>query len=152
MEDNQLPNNTFDDDKIVIFQTYTDPINAHIVKGLLESNGIRCFLTDENIITVNTLYAQAVGGVKLNVFEKDIQIINVILASEVPVQELAGEDKSAVGIVCPNCHSLNVAYGGSVKRKFTIWNIVIAFVFMIYPFYMRKAFHCFDCDYEFKKV
>lgn len=140
------------EEKIVVYQTFSDPVNANIVKGLLDSHGIRCFLSDENIISVNALYAQAVGGVKLNVFEKDIQLIHSILTSNVPEPDAITEDKTEKGIDCPHCHSTNVAYGGSVKQKFSMWSMIVSLLLMIYPFTMRKAYHCFDCDHEFKKA
>lgn len=40
------------------------------------------FLTDENIATIQPLYNQAIDGVKLNVFEKDISQINGLLAED----------------------------------------------------------------------
>lgn len=139
-------------ENIVVYQTFTDPVNAHIVKGLLDSNGIGCFLSDENIVNVNPLYAQAVGGVKLNVFEKDIPWINSLLNSTNTNAETAVENNAENSIICPKCHSHNVAYGGSVKKKFGLWNMIIPFLLMVYPFTMRKAYHCFNCDYEFKKA
>ena len=56
------------EDKIVVYQSFIDPIKAHIVKGLLVSCGIECFLSDVHMVTVNLMYSQAIGGVKLNVF------------------------------------------------------------------------------------
>jgi hypothetical protein len=140
-------------EKIVVYETFADPIKANIVKGLLESYGIECFLTDENIVTLNALYSIAVGGVKLNIFEKDIDKVSSILQSEnMPseVKNLGDEEKSK--LVCPNCHSQNVSYGGSVKRKFNFWHVFISFLLMMYPIAMRKTFHCFDCEHEFKKA
>lgn len=140
-------------DKIIVYQAFTDPITANIVKGLLDSYGIECFLSDENMVTLNAMYSSAVGGVKLNVFEKDIDRINAILESENTQKELIIADEKDTGkIVCPKCNSANVSYGGSVNRKFNYWHIFISFLLMVYPISMRKAYHCFDCNQEFKKV
>ena len=140
-------------DKIVVFQTFADPIKANIVKGLLDSYGIECFLSDENIVHLNALYSQAVGGVKLNIFEKDIDRISAILQSEniPPETVLPGEEEKSK-VVCPNCQSANVSYGGSVKRKFGYRDILVSFLLMIYAFTMRRTYHCFDCNHEFKKA
>lgn len=141
-----------DNENIVVYQTFSDPVNAHIVKGLLDANGIDCFISDENIVSVNPLYSQAVGGVKLNVFEKDILRINSLLNAGITTEETEVTEKTDSSIVCPNCNSQNVAYGGSVKRKFGLWNMILPFLLMVYPFTMRKAYHCFNCDHEFKKA
>ena len=141
------------DDKIIVYQSYLDPINANIIKGLIESYGIECFLSDENIVNINALYSYAVGGVKLNVFEKDIDWITSILQSEnIPFEPENYGDEEKSKLVCPFCKSQNVSYGGSVKRKFGYADILISFTATVYPITMRKTFHCFDCDCEFKKA
>lgn len=140
-------------DKIVVYQAFIDPIHANIVKGLLDSYGIECFLSDENMVTLNALYSPAVGGVKLHVFEKDIDRINAILQSQNVLDEpeiAAGKDDNKV--LCPVCQSGNVSYGGSINRKFNSWHVFYSFLLMMYPISMRKAYHCFDCNHEFKKT
>ena len=141
------------DDKIVVYETFMDPINANIVKGLLDSYGIECFLSDENMVTLNLMYSQALGGVKLNVYEKDIEQINTLLMAEniEPDTSLSG-DREKTGTICPECNSANVGYGGSINRKFGYWHLFISLLLMMYPFTMRKAYHCFDCNHEFKKA
>ncbi len=143
-------------DKIIVFRTFVDPIKANIVKGLLDSYGIECFLSDENIVTLNAMYSNAIGGVKLNVFEKDLDRIVSILASENIVQVSEPESEEKDKIFCPNCHSSNVVFGDSVNKKFgmstaVIFSFIISFLFAIYPFFARKRFHCFDCGHEFMK-
>jgi hypothetical protein len=141
------------DDKIVVYQSYLDPIKANIVKGLLDSYGIECFLTDENMVTLNLMYSQAVGGVKLNIFERDIQQIDAILQSQnIQDESETTSPKAGDKVFCPVCHSGNVSYGGSINRKFNYWHVFYSFILMLYPISMRKAYHCFDCDHEFKKA
>jgi hypothetical protein len=145
------------EDKIVVYQSYIDPINANIVKGLLDSYGIECFLTDENMSTLYSQYSPAIGGVKLNVFEKDIERINSLLSAEnMEPETCISSEKEENGTLCPKCNSINVGYGGSVNKKFGLWSAVVFSLISVcamisYPFYQRKAFHCFDCDHEFKK-
>lgn len=43
------------------------PVDCHILKGRLESEGIDCFVFDENVVWVHAFRAVAVGGVKLKV-------------------------------------------------------------------------------------
>ncbi|HAH23819.1 MAG TPA: hypothetical protein DCL77_08690 [Prolixibacteraceae bacterium] len=145
------------DDKIVVYETFSDPINAHIVKGLLNSYGIECYLSDELMSTLNIAYCAAIGGVKLHVFEKDIDRIQVILKSQNREPELSQSIESKdTEINCPNCHSANVSHGGSLKKKFGIrfallFSLISVLALIFYPFPLRKTYHCFDCDHEFKK-
>jgi hypothetical protein len=54
-------------------------IDAHIMLGRLQEEGIKCWLKDENIVTINPLWANAVGGIKLMVaqvhLEKALELI-----------------------------------------------------------------------------
>ena len=53
--------------------TFLLPNEAHIVKGRLESEGITCFLKDIHTIQANNIYSNALGGIKLQVLEADIE-------------------------------------------------------------------------------
>jgi hypothetical protein len=71
-----------DDERIITLQTFYDPVLAHIVRGRLEANGISCFVSDENTLVANPFYNQAIGGIKLNVFEHDLEKCRAILAED----------------------------------------------------------------------
>lgn len=43
------------------------PIDCYFLKGRLESEGINCFVFDENIVYAHPFWAVAIGGVKLKV-------------------------------------------------------------------------------------
>ena len=146
-------------DKIVVFQSYYNPIEASIIKERLMANGIRCFLSDEHTSTINPLYNQALGGVKLRLFEEDVQSAKSILADEVMeinLEEIGVEDSdeqlpdvASVDQVCINCGSSNVGYVHSTKRRFSVFTMIISFLLFVYPFKARKSHHCFDCQTEF---
>lgn len=44
-----------------------------IIRGRLEAEGIECFIKDELTAQVNPLYSNAIGGVKLQVRESDLE-------------------------------------------------------------------------------
>ena len=58
---------------LVTITTFSNSIEAHISKGRLESEGIACFLKDEHTINANPMYHLALGGIKLQVWEKDVE-------------------------------------------------------------------------------
>ncbi len=145
------------DENIIVFETYTDPIKANIIKGLLESYGIECFLADENMSGLYAPFTPAIGGVKLNVFEKDIAQIEAILSSENSGTDNLGTQNDEDQISCPNCHSVNVAAGDSTKKKFGLWILYILSWIFVFPFFSqpmnkRTAFHCFECGNNFNKL
>lgn len=139
-------------DKIVVYSTYYNPIEAHIIKSKLEDSEIPCFLTDENVATIQPLYNQAIGGVKLNVFERDIDRINALLTEESFDQSF--DEKKVVNtentIICEQCGSINVSFGQATKNRFSWWIAIVSLLLTVYPFKVNKCYHCYDCGYEFK--
>ena len=53
--------------------TFTYSHEVAIVRGRLESEGINCFVQDELTIQVHPFYSNAIGGVKLQVREQDLE-------------------------------------------------------------------------------
>lgn len=138
------------ENKIVVHSTYYNPIEANIIKSRLEDSGIPCFLTDENIATINPLYNQAIGGVKLNVFERDVDRINTLLAEHEFGFEPESTSSSEDTISCEACGSENVSYGQATKKRFSWWVTILSFFFLTYPFKANKCYHCYNCGHEFK--
>lgn len=148
-------------DKIVVFETYYNPIEANIVKARLIDSGVQCFLSDENTITINPLYTQALGGVKLHLFERDVETAKSILQDENvhmalddaveyndEVVSLVQEEKSITA--CPVCGSSDIGYVQATKKRFGILTIIVSLLLMVYPFAVKKTHHCFGCGYEFE--
>lgn len=135
-------------DEIITYRAFDHYIEANIIKSRLESEEIPCFLEDENIVTLNPLYNLPAGGIKLRVFKNDINRIKDLLNDDFQFQI---ENQSG-NISCPICSSTNVKFGYATKNKFGIISILIAFLFMIYPFQLKKRYHCFNCEEDFKKT
>jgi hypothetical protein len=57
------------------------PIECHILRGRLESDGINCFIFDENFIWINPFWSVGIGGVKLKVPSDQIEFANKIIKS-----------------------------------------------------------------------
>lgn len=56
---------------IITIATYDNPLTANLMKAKLKDAGIESFLANENIIGIQPLYSNAVGGIKLQVLESD---------------------------------------------------------------------------------
>ena len=78
----------------VILNSYNNYIEAHIAKGVLEEEGIRCWLKDENTVTIDPILTNAVGGIKIMVAKEDAERAWEFLT------QLKKEQKLAV--VCPD--------------------------------------------------
>lgn len=60
-------------DQFVRLGQFRDLTEALVVKGMLESSGIQCFLGDENTVRMDWFWSNAVGGVKLWVRKSDAE-------------------------------------------------------------------------------
>jgi hypothetical protein len=138
------------DDKIVTLDTFYDPMLAEIIRTRLEANGISCFIADNNTIGANPFFNQALGGVKIKVFEHDVDRCKAILAQS---EELALSDElpEQTDVTCPYCLSSNVRYGAATQVK-TNWIVaLISYLLVAFPFlYANKAWHCFNCQRDFE--
>ena len=137
-------------DRTTVYASYYNPIEANIIKARLDDGGFSCFLADENISTINPLYNQAVGGVRLIVFERDVEEIKAFLGED---NAIAAEEEEVVNednVVCENCSSTNVGYGQATQKRFSWWVVVVSFLFASYPFKVNKCYHCYNCGHEFE--
>ncbi|MDQ7949926.1 MAG: DUF2007 domain-containing protein [Pedobacter sp.] len=137
------------EDKIVVYSSYYNPIEANIIKARLDDSDIPCFLTDENVATIQPMYNQAIGGVKLNVFEKDIERIDQLLAEENLALPDSENAQTTEQVICEKCGSTNVGLGQATKKRFSWWVTLLSLLFFIYPFKTNKCYHCYDCGHEF---
>jgi len=67
--------------KFALLTTFDNYMDAHIVQGRLEEQGIRCWLKDEHTLTINPLWSNALGGIKLMVYEEQLERAREILNS-----------------------------------------------------------------------
>jgi hypothetical protein len=141
------------EEKIVTFETYYDVMLAHIIRTKLEDNGISCFIEDEYMSTLNPIYNQALGGVKLKVFERDLEKCREIVAAEGDLHDqdhVEIDEETQHAVICPFCGSTNVRYGAATERKAHWFTFIISFFLSVFPFYARKAWHCFNCQQDFE--
>lgn len=68
-------------ERLVVFDEYADAVEANIVKGVLETNGIPCMLTNENMSSILPL-TWAVSKVKLFIFAKDLDTAKRIMSEK----------------------------------------------------------------------
>ena len=67
-------------DRVVTVATFWNPVEAHVLVTRLEGAGIHAFLADEQTVTMDWLLANAIGGVKVQVAERDLERARQVLA------------------------------------------------------------------------
>lgn len=83
---------------LVTICTFSQPYQAELAKAHLEAEGIPAFLSDEYLVSINWLYSNAVGGVRLKVAEPDVEAARKILSVDLSddVQDAdSGEDSES---------------------------------------------------------
>ena len=76
---------------LITIATFSNPLEAHIVRGRLEAEGIETSVAHEHHIWANWFLSTALGGVKLQVKPEDAQRAGQILQ-----QEQAGDYEALV--------------------------------------------------------
>jgi hypothetical protein len=118
---------------------------AIIYKGKLESEGIKVYIRDNNIVDSNPLYSNAVGGIKLFVKEEDLEKAQLIL-SEVSKYSI---DENNLLIKCPKCNAEQVDMVTSIKDIKSFLAFLFSVLIVIMPFYSKYKYKCQSCKFEF---
>ena len=88
-------------DEYVTIKTYVFPHELYIDRSKLESHGIECYVRDELTIQIHNFYSHALGGIRLQVRKKNVQIAEEILRHNL---DLESDYEDSI-IKCPNCKS-----------------------------------------------
>ncbi len=64
---------------LVTVARFSNSFDLHVIKGKLEHEGIPCYTKDEQTVTIDPLLEVAVGGIKLQVADTDVERANEIL-------------------------------------------------------------------------
>lgn len=140
-------------ENLVTVATFSDVLEAKIVQSMLESEGISCFMQDENIIGINWMLSAAVGGVKLKVRESDLNEASLLLSENtkmIMVPDFASDERAQINIDavrCPECGSDNV-----VREKLSRRAFFLSWMFLGFPLpFFRNSYSCLSCLQTWKK-
>ena len=136
-------NHPLPQEKTVVIRICHDVMEANLVKSVLQSNGIECFITNENFATLMPVYNSMMGGmIKILVMEHDAEQARSILAETHPQESR---------IVCPECNSMNVKYGFGKKKVLKILSMILSFLIILPLMPNLLTYHCRDCGCEFTR-
>lgn len=125
-----------------LLETFDNYIDAHIILGRMEEEGIKCWLKDENTVTVTPFFNNAVGGIKLMVYKEQLQLATELL------DQFQQDKKSKQA--CPYCGSHNIELVPS-KKPLNLLGAVATWFTSSYAISTENIWHCYDCDKEFKE-
>jgi len=93
------------DEKLVMVASFRDLSEALLAKGRLETVGIDCSLSDDNVVRMDWFWSNAMGGVKLIVPESQVEAAFELLSCD---QQVAPGGEGMPLIQCPKCGSQEV--------------------------------------------
>ncbi len=128
----------------ILINSYPNYVEAHIARGVLEEEGIHCWLRDENTVTIDPILTNAVGGIKLMVEKSQAQRAAELLTN------LRNEHKASVA--CPQCGSHNIEQVSTPRKAINWLSSLLTFFLGDFAMAIDKVNHCFDCGHEFKEV
>lgn len=131
--------------KMVAIRQFRDLPEALLAKGSLESAGIDAVLTDDNVVRMDWLWSNLMGGVKLLVGVEDAAEADEVLAQPIPEHF----DVSGVGEYaqprCPKCNSLDVTFQELEPAAYLSMAVSVPI-----PFH-RRAWRCRSCGAEWEE-
>jgi hypothetical protein len=127
--------------KLVTVAQFSHVVEAQMAQNFLKNNQIESVISDEHIVSVNWLFSNLVGGVKLKVAEEDFAAAEKILqnASASDYAELAEES----GLKCPQCSSYTSKLVPSANKGWAM--LVLCLIYIPLPFLVREQWQCQKC-------
>ncbi len=123
--------------------SYSFPYEAQIARARLEVDGIQAYVADEHTITMQWLYSDALGGVKVQVKPQDLSRARMILAEDLSADTMiVADDEAPIQTIrCDACGSVELEpYSVGVRSAF------LMFLFMQFPLWpFRHSMRCRDC-------
>jgi len=130
---------------LVTLQHFRDIPEALLAKGKLESAGIDCILADGNLVRMDWLLSNAIGGIRLQVRQKDMEFARALLDEPIPPEfqdEYLGE--TFLQPRCPRCYSLDIGF----EKLNRFWTYGLWLLLSV-PIPIRKAnWKCYTCGVE----
>ena len=128
--------------RLVTVQRYRDLADAYVARSLLESAGIPAWIADENLVRMDWFYSNLVGGMRLQVDEREEAAAREILEERAPGTITYGEEEVYVQPTCPKCGSSEITLGSGTERGRSF----VALYMLSVPVPPREAaWHCEAC-------
>ena len=142
---------------VTVRHLYSHP-QAYLAKATLEAEEIPAYLADEHIVSVNWLWARAVGGIRLMVAAESVARASEILGRD-DSNTLEGipewEEPPSRYDCCPSCGSTAVlaARWSRNARALSVWPGWSAFVLPVFVLVALLAvavarYRCGECGHD----
>jgi predicted RNA-binding Zn-ribbon protein involved in translation (DUF1610 family) len=111
----EVPNESPVWNELVTVGRYRDLTEVEVAQSALESAGIEAFVPDAHVVTMNWAWANALGGIRLQVAARDEQSAIEVLAQSVPEEIVFAENETFQQPRCPQCGSKEITFQGTSR-------------------------------------
>lgn len=99
--------------KLVNVARYRDLTEAMVARTAVEASGIPVYLFDENVVRLNWQISNMIGGIRLQVEERDADEAKQILADQSPAEfDYDAKSTAFAQPTCPVCSSMDITFNG----------------------------------------
>lgn len=145
-------------DTMVTVHRFQFPSEAYALKALLESAGIPVVLINENLIGINPLMSNMLGGVKVMVAKVDEEEARELIKSyfekpentQTPLDPRWKNEFDEVETWCPNCEAFPV-YAKKQHANVFISGLISLILFLPFSVLGQKKHFCARCLHEWKR-
>ena len=120
--------------------TFYKPEEAHLLRMRLEAAGIEAFIQDEYMIQMDAFYANAIGGVRVQVADEDLADARDYLMAD------AGISPEPEELHCPQCGATGVETERFSKRLAFLSLLLTPFPILFF----RRRHRCNTCLHTWK--
>lgn len=128
--------------RLVTVRRYRDLPEAFVGRSLLESAGIEAWVADEHLVRMDWFYSNLVGGMRLQVDERDEATAREILEKAVPATIEYGDGQAYEQPTCPKCGSVEIILGVGSGRGISLAALYVASIPLPSG---TGAWHCEAC-------
>ena len=123
----------------VTLKTFDNYFTANILLTKMQDAGIKCYLFDENTVTLDPILSSAIGGIKL-VVKKDDAAEAIELLKEYEKEYLSS-------VPCPSCGANEIILVTKPGAK-NYLTILFTWLFSSYAVAAENIYQCQHCGYE----
>lgn len=133
----------------VTVATFWQPMPAHVARLRLESADVPCLIVDEHLVSTEWLFANAVGGIKLQVPEPDAPRARELLhrTDGAPVTRADNDAPPSDGqALCPRCGGDDLYHPRINRRLFFLSILLLGLPLPL----LTSRTRCAECGFEWR--
>jgi hypothetical protein len=135
--------------ELVTIATFGEVTAAQLCRATLTASGVRAFVADEHLSTLNPHYMGASAGIRVQVHKADeARALEILAAAAPPAEEEEDDDDESSeedGPRCPRCGARYSYYEWSSGQV-----LLIALFLGLPLLFMKKKWSCRRCHHRYR--